>query len=85
MKCSELKPGDQVVYKLLEDGREEYWDGTVVLVIPEAKTVHTCRLAGYKNRDDAVPFENMAAKYDPSGEHMRFGSIHGPGVLLEPC
>lgn len=84
-KCSELKPGDQVVYRIREDGREDYWDGTVVLVVPEAKTVHACRLEGYKNRDDAVPFEDMAAKYDPDGEYMRFGSVHGPSVPLEPC
>ena len=83
MKCSELKPGDQVVYKLHEGGREDYGDGTVVLITPGF--VHASRLEGYRDRDDAVPFADMLAKYDPEGEEMRFGHIHGPSVKLEPC
>ncbi len=83
-RCSELTPGDQVVYKLTEDGKTRYEEGTVSVVVPEAKTVHTSRLEGYKNRDDAVPFTNMIAKYDPDGEYMRFDNIHGPSVLLDP-
>ena len=82
-KCSELRPGDQVVYKIKDGGREDCDDGTVVLVTPG--TVHACRLEGYKNRDDAVPFGDMLAKYDPAGHEMRFGHIHGPSVPLEPC
>lgn len=81
-RCSELKPGDQVVYKIRKDGREDYADGTVVLVT--GRHVHACRLEGYRNRDDAVPFEDMLAKYDPEGSEMRFGHIHGPGTALEP-
>ena len=84
-KCSELKPGDQVVYKIREGGREEYWDGTVVLVATENGLVHACRLEGYRHRDDAVPFADVAAKYDPAGKEMRFGAVRGPSVLLEPC
>lgn len=82
-KCSELKPGDQVVYVLRENGRDEYWDGTVVLVT--GTTVHASRLEGYRGRDDAVPFSDLRAKYDPDGEEMRFGHIHGPSDRLEPC
>ena len=83
-KCSELKKGDQVVYKIREGGQEDYWHGTVMLVTPENRMVHACRLEGYRNRDDAVPFEDLAAKYDPDGEEMRFGCVHGPSVILIP-
>lgn len=82
-KCSELKPGDQVVYKIMAGGRQDYADGTVVLVTPG--TVHACRLEGYKNRDDTIPFADMLAKYDPTGPEARFGCIHGPSAMLEPC
>lgn len=84
MKCSELKPGDQVVYKITENGAARYETGTVVLVTPGNGLVHACRLEGYKNRDDTIPFKDMAAKYDPAGKEMRFGNIHGPSVELEP-
>ena len=55
----------------------------MVLITPGF--VHASRLEGYRDRDDAVPFADMLAKYDPEGEEMRFGHIHGPSVKLEPC
>lgn len=86
MKCSELKPKDIVVFNVTvyAGGKEEVYDGNVIYVDKERKTVCVCYLEGYKSRSDIIPFEKMIAKYDENGEEMLFGGwIRGKSVLLE--
>lgn len=86
MKCSELKEGDIVVFNVtVYAGRkEEVYDGNVIYVDKDRKTVCVCYLEGYKSRSDVIPFEKMIAKYDENGEEMLFGGwIRGKSVLLE--
>lgn len=86
MKCSELKPNDTVVFYVTaySGGKEEVYDGNVIYVDNERKTVCVCYLEGYKSRSDIIPFEKMIAKADENGEEMFFGGwIRGKSVLLE--
>ena len=86
MKCSELKQGDVVVFNVTvyADGKEEVYDGNVIFVNDEKKTVSVCYLEGYKSRTDDIPFNRMIAKYDENGEEMTFGGwIKGKSALLE--
>lgn len=86
MRCSELKQGDVVVFNVTvyADGKEETYDGNVISVNNERKTVSVCYLEGYKSRNDNIPFNKMIAKADENGEEMLFGGwIRGKSVLLE--
>ena len=86
MKCSELKQGDVVVFNvtIYAGGKEEVYDGNVIYVDNERKTVCVCYLEGYKSRTDDIPFDKMIAKFDENGEEMLFGGwIRGKSVLLE--
>lgn len=86
MKCSDLKFNDVVVFNVTvyAGGKEEIYDGNVISVNNERKTVCVCYLEGYKSRTDNIPFEKMIAKYDENGEEMLFGGwIRGKSILLE--
>ncbi len=86
MKCSELKPNDTVVFyvTIYAGGKEEVYDGNVIYVDNERKTVCVCYLEGHKSRTDNIPFGKMIAKADENGEEMLFGGwIGGKSVLLE--
>ncbi len=87
MKCSELKPNDIVVFYVTIYAREkeEVYDGNVIYVDNERKSVCVCYLGGYKSRSVVIPFEKMIAKHDENGEEMLFGGwIRGKSVLLGP-
>lgn len=86
MKCSELKQGDVVVFNVTvyANGKEETYDGNVISVNNERKTVSVCYLEGYKSRTDNIPFDKMIAKADENGKEMLFGGwIRGKSVLLK--
>ena len=82
--CSSLKEHEQVVFVCHDyaNNTDFPWDGSVVKVYPETKKVLVSYLLGYKGENEFIPFEKMLAVYDPKGEHIRFGSIHGPSRLL---
>ena len=86
MKCSELQKDYIVVFYVpnYTDGKEEVYDGNVIYVDNNAKSVCVCYLDGYKSRSDIIPFEKMIAKADENGEEMLFGGwIRGKSVLLQ--
>ena len=86
-KCSNLKPGDQLAFMIkdVDTSREHAYYGTVTFVNVTAKKVDVCYLEGYKNRNDFIPFKDIVAKYDESGEDMRIGGcICGNSILLQP-
>lgn len=86
MKCSELKPNDEVVFNVTvyAGDKEQVYDGSVIYINNDKKTVCVCYLDGYKSRTDDIPFEKMIAKADENGEEMLFGGwIRGKSVLLE--
>jgi len=85
MKCSELKQNDIVVFNVVvyAGEEEETFDGNVISVDNDNKSVSVCYLEGYKSRTDVIPFNKMIAKHDPNGEEMKFGGyIRGNSVLL---
>lgn len=87
MKCSELKPFQEIVFKVdpYHNGNKSYWTGNVILVNSKNKTICVSYLEGYKDRKDDIPFEDCIAVYDKNGENMKFGPnghIYGPSVLL---
>ena len=85
MRCTDLKQNDQIVFKVYSDIFEKkiFETGTVVFVNDDSKTVCVSWLEGYKDRTDMVNFSDMVAKYDKTGEYMKFGNISGPSVLLD--
>lgn len=86
MKCSELENGRQVVFKIYSDIYKKKIPecGTVVFVGNNRREVYVSWLEGYKDRGDAIPFEDMLAAYDKDGEMMHFENIKGPSILLSP-
>lgn len=84
MKCSELEVGRAVVFKVdpYYQGNKQVYDGTVLWVNDNHKTVMVSYLEGYKDRSDPIPFDDMIAAYDENGEMMNFGGINGNSVLL---
>lgn len=86
MKCSELKPNDEVVFKIdpTFTGVKYYESGTVFSVNAARNTVCVSYLEGYKDRKDDISFSDMVAKYDKNGMYMKFGNIKDPSVLLKP-
>lgn len=86
MKCSDLKEGTPVVFKVdpYHKGEKEIFDGTVVYVDKANKKVCVSYLYGYKNFHDDVSYEDMIAAYDENGEMMKFENISGKSVLLTP-
>lgn len=84
MKCSELTKDSQVVFKVdpYYQGNKQTFYGTVLWVNKDKRTVCVSYLEGYKYRSDDIPFEDMIAVYDESGEVMNFGGIKGPSILL---
>lgn len=75
-KCSSLKNGEQVVFKIYSDilERKTPMDGTVIYV--KNNKVCVSYLYGYQSRTDDIPFEDMLAVYNPKGELMHFENIH---------
>ena len=63
-------------------GNKQTYDGIVLWVNKNHKTVMVSYLEGYKDRSDPIPFEDMIAAYDENGEMMDFGGIRGNSVLL---
>lgn len=84
MKCSELEQGMPVVFKVdpYYQGNKEVFVGTVLWINEKQKTVMVSYLEGYKDRNDAIPFNDMIAAYDESGEMMNFDGIKGKSILL---
>ncbi|WP_252251208.1 hypothetical protein [Clostridium sp. VAP52] len=85
MKHEDLKSGDIVIFKRYSNTLEEetFQDGYVIGVYTERKEVSICWLEGYKSRSDLIKYENVVAKYDKNGEHMKFGIYSGNSVLLD--
>lgn len=83
-KCSELKPGNEVVFLTYSDiyKKKIPETGSVLQVNPERRAVSVIWLDGYKSRDSEVPYEDMLAVHDGDGEEMRFENIHGPSRKL---
>lgn len=86
MKCSDLKQGRLVIFKLYSDifKKKIPWDGNVIYVEPERKRVCVCYLDGYKSETEDIPYEDMLAAYDENGEMMTFDNIKVKSVLLIP-
>lgn len=85
MKCSELQPGDEVVFyvDVYGDGIESVYDGYVSYVCKTKKLVHVNYVDEYQGMSDVIPFDKMVAKADEAGEEMVFGGcIRGKSVLL---
>lgn len=84
MKCSELQENRPVVFKVdpYYQGNKQVFDGTVLWVNKEQKTVCVIYLDGYRSRSDDIPYEDMIAAYDENGEMMQFDCITGKSVLL---
>ena len=82
--CASLKQGEQVVFKIYSDIYEEKrpMDGFVIYVNTDRRVVWVSYLEGYKDRSDAIPFEDMLAVYNPNGEMMNFDNISGKSDLL---
>lgn len=82
--CQSLKQGEAVVFKLYSDIYKEKkpMDGTVIYVNTDRRIVWVSYLEGYKDRSDAIPFEDMLAVYNPEGEMMKFDNISGKSDLL---
>ena len=84
MKCTELQKDRPVVFRVdpYYQGNKQVFDGTVLWVNENQRTVEVSYLEGYKDRSDAIPFEDMIAAYDENGEMMDFGGVKGKSVLL---
>ena len=84
MKCTELQKDRPVVFKVdpYYQGDKQVFDGTVLWVNENQRTVEVLYLEGYKGRYDAIPFEDMIAAYNKNGEVMDFGGVKGKSVLL---
>lgn len=84
IKCSELQKDRPVVFRVdpYYQGNKQVYDGTVLWVNENQRTVEVSYLEGYKDRSDAIPFEDMIAAYDENGEMMDFGGVKGKSVLL---
>lgn len=84
MKCSDLEVGREVVFKVdpYYQGNKQIYNGTVLWVNENQKTVMVSYLEGYKDRSDLIPFVDIIAVYDENGEMMNFGGVKGNSVLL---
>lgn len=83
-KCSDLRAGEWVVFKLLSDiYREKIPEtGTVVTISLDRRTVEVSYMEGYRERFELIPFADMIAVYNPDGEVLNFDNISGPSDLL---
>ena len=72
MKCSELTKDSQVVFKVdpYYQGNKQTFDGSVLWVNKDNRTVCVSYLEGYKDRSDDIPFEDMIAVYDQLMEEI---------------
>ena len=86
MRCSDLLPGGEVIFKVWSDIYKQKIPevGTVSSVEPGRKKVWVHWLEGYKDRHEPISYDDMVAAYDKDGKFMRFEHISGPSVLLEP-
>lgn len=82
--CGSLKAGESVVFKLYSDiyNKKIPMDGTVIYVNTDRKVVWVSYLEGYKDRSDAIPFEDMLAVHNPNGPMMHFDNIYGKSDIL---
>ena len=57
MKVKDLKPNDNVVFKVdpYSEGKEQYFDGHVISVY--GKVVFVRYLYGYKSMTDPIPYD----------------------------
>ena len=83
-KCSSLKKNEQVVFRTYSDifGRKIYETGSVIYVLPNSKTVAVSYLDGYRSATEDIPYEDMVACYDDTGNYMEFDNIKGRSVFL---
>lgn len=84
MKCSEVKNGANVVFKVKSDIFKEkiHMDGNVIQNNKESKTMCICYLDGYQSRTETVPYEDMVAVGREDGDMMKFDNISGKSILL---
>lgn len=84
MKCSELKDGASVVFKVQSDifKKKVYMDGNVIHNNTDARTMCVCYLDGYQSRTETIPYEDMVAVGREDGDMMKFDNISGKSVLL---
>lgn len=84
-KCSELKYGDQVVFRIDPyycNNKSEFFGH--VLWVNKNNTVCVSYLEGYKDRTDDVPFVDMLGVFDKDGLDINFGGVSGRSILLIP-
>ncbi len=86
VNCSDLQPNDNVVFQTItNDKLPETFEGHVLFVNTDSKTVTVCYLDGYRSETNNVPFDHVLAKYDKNGIPRTFGNcISGPSVLVKP-
>ncbi len=82
--CTELKPNDNVLFcvDVFQDGSKTILDGSVSKV--SQNHVEVDYLVGYKYYANSIPFEDMVAVFDKSGDPHVFPGYHGTGFKLIP-
>ena len=88
MKITDLKKNDIVLFQKYCDilKRETLYDGNVLSINQENKTIDVCYLEGYKSNIDTISFDKIAYYVDrnrENGQYMKVDGFSGWFIKIE--